>query len=57
MTLPSASDHSALLLRFLAGKRGLTSDDLKRMHAEAATHADVEFIDASDFGDRGGRRR
>eukprot|EP00966_Prymnesium_polylepis_P302663 6992380-Prymnesium_polylepis.1 len=27
------------------------------MRAEAAVHADVEFIDASDFGDRGGAAR
>ena len=54
MTEPAALDRSAVLLRFLVGRRGLNAADQRVMGGEAAKHSDVEFIDASDFGDRGG---
>ena len=42
------------LLRFVFGRRGLTPADLKAVRAERREHRDVELIDASDFGERGG---
>jgi hypothetical protein len=49
-----AAQSSEVLLRFIVGRRGLTSNDNKLMLAEQLKHSDVEFIDASDFGERGG---
>ena len=43
-----------VLLRFVMGKRGLTASDQSKLAAEQQRHGDLEHIDASDFGDRGG---
>ena len=53
MAGPEARSPS-VLLKFISGRRGLTPADLKQMREEHRKHGDVEFIDASDFGDRGG---
>ena len=53
MTQPAALDK-AVLLRFIVGRNGLTREDMRMMRAEDQMHIDVEFIAASDFGERGG---
>lgn len=46
--------NGRVLMRFVFGKRGLTAADMKQLAKEQSEHADVEHIDASDFGERGG---
>jgi len=50
----SESDPSGALIRFVMGQRGLNKDDRRKLHLEQAAHHDLAFIDASDFGERGG---
>jgi hypothetical protein len=49
-----AARSGRVLLRFVMGRRGLDANDQRRLAAEHSRHADLEYIDASDFGDRGG---
>ncbi|KAL1523892.1 hypothetical protein AB1Y20_018811 [Prymnesium parvum] len=54
LSQPAAWNRSEVVVRFLVGTRGLNAMDAMAMKGEASRHEDVEFIDASDFGDRGG---
>ena len=49
-TVPSSD---TALVRFVMGRRGLKTME-QSLQAEHAAHRDLEFIDASDFGERGG---
>ena len=49
-----AANAGTVLLRFVVGKRGLNTDDERKLQAEHAAHSDLEYIDASDFAVRGG---
>lgn len=46
--------NGRVILRFVFGKRGLTAADERQLSSEQAQFSDVEHIDASDFGERGG---
>ena len=46
--------NGRVILRFVMGKRGLNAADERQLTAEHRAHSDIEHIDASDFGDRGG---
>ena len=53
---PQGTDSRALI-RFVLGRRGLNADDQRKLAAEQRAHSDLEYIDASDFADRGGTPR
>ena len=48
------STDPRVVLRFALGRRGLSDADRKKLDAEHRLHADLEYIDASDFAERGG---
>ena len=52
--LSTAPSSDAALIRFVMGRRGLSEKDSQALQAEHAAHGDLEYIDASDFAERGG---
>ena len=52
--VPVASVDGEALVRFVMGRRGLSSPDRSKLKVEHRKHRDLEFIDASDFAERGG---
>jgi len=52
--LSTAPPTEVALVRFVMGQRGLSGVDQRKLKKEHVTHGDLEYIDASDFADRGG---